>query len=253
MHCGRCEQPLTEHADLTAPCPRCHGTVAIDGRWLLLERQGPAWSALDLLEGVRRTLHPAPSGSLPEGLEAAGPWVVAAPELDAGQLVDLLEPEPLDEALFEAMFPDLPAPAPPPVDLPPDPGPPPSAARRWWRRAMVTGVSVMAAAQLGFAIAPVPVDYGPQAHASAGAESLADQVATHPAVQGCLTSYRRLPVRQSEAPALLAIERTPGMTTPHVRVTSTHPVLAGCLTKAAQRLPLPEGRYAVAVPITESR
>lgn len=251
MHCGHCEQPLADHADLSAPCPACGGPVTVDGRWLLLERHGRGWSALDLELGVRRVLHPPPPGPLPDPLHPAGRWVVPDADLAEADAAELLEPEPLDDALFEAVFPDLPAPLPPPAVEAPDPPPPPSAARRWWRRTLVAAVSVMSAAQLGFAIAPVPVDYRGQAHTSAGAEALADAVATHPAVQGCLASYRRLPVRQSEAPALLSIQRTPGMSTPHVRVTSTHPVLAGCLTRAAQRLPLPDTRFAVAVPIQE--
>jgi hypothetical protein len=164
-------------------------------------------------------------------------------------VVALLEPEPLDDALFEAVFPELPAPSPtPPTEEAP---PPPSRWRRFSRRAAVMGVSAMAAAQLGFALAPVPIDYSDQAHHSPGAEALYAEVAEHPAVQSCLSTHRQLPTRQSDAPALLTIERTPGMTSPHLTVRSTHPVLAGCLTSAARRLPLPDGRYALRVPIRD--
>jgi len=230
MHCGACEHPLVDHADLEQPCPRCGGAVLRDGHLLLLAPLVQGYDALDLGTGLRQHLRCEPSAP-------------SEPTADEDAL----------DALLQAHFPQLPSPAPPAAEAtPPEPALAGSTARRWWRRVVVASVSAMAAAQVGFALAPVPIDYADHASASAGHAPLAAAVASHPAVQRCLAPYRRLPVRQSEHPALLTLERTPGMSTPHVQVRSTHPVLAGCLSRAAKRLPLPAGRYRVSVPVTET-
>jgi len=236
MHCGHCRQPIPHALNVEAPCPRCGGEVLAEGRWLLLSAWGEGFEAVDLSTGARSTWPEAPAAS--------------------AQPADPTDDEVALDELLAASFPALPAMASVPAGAEAaDEGavevvPRPALRQRLVRRASVLGVSVTLAAQLGFATAPAPKDYAHAAHATPGHEHLIGQVRADPGVQRCLSGHRALPRAQAEAPALLQLAVDP-WATPRTRVSSVNPVLVGCLMEAAGRLGLPEGRYDLAVPITE--
>jgi len=227
MFCARCRQSIPDARDVDAPCPRCSGAVLGEGRWLLVEAWGEAFEAVDLSTGAR------------------GWWP---------QPAALDEPSGDDQALdelFDAVFPELPAAA----DRAPSPEaehvlPRASLGRRVARRLGVVGASVVLAAQLGFATAPPPADYSARRGATEGHEHLLDQVLADDGVQRCLAAHRAMPRSQSDAPALLQIT-SDSWIAQRSKVTSTSPVLTGCLMSSAEKLRLPDGRYHLDVPITE--